>query len=255
MATLLEICQHVARKSRIKVPRTIIGNVEKNANLIYECVVEAYEELAREYNWTQLTTYVEFGVPYGKSSVQLGEDFDRLVDDTVWGISENRPLAGPLTFEEWQQIEHGIVTPKTSCFSIKRPSHIGTDTQPTINIWSISSGGQGTESTPVSFYRVSKNHIYPTLATTLRDTFIADTDESVLDSLAAKRLSVAKTLQALGMSYADEKASYEDLMMERVARDQGSMRISLNQRSNPRYRADKYRFDPIWVNVPGVSGW
>lgn len=68
------------------------------------------QDLARDYQWTQLQTEYVFTTSDGVSSYTLPDNFLRLIDQTEYNRTRQQPLRGPLSPQGWQYLSSLAVT-------------------------------------------------------------------------------------------------------------------------------------------------
>lgn len=62
-------------------------------------------ELADTYTWENLTREHTFPTVAGVSAYALPADYLAAIDDTLWDRTSQEPLLGPLTAQEWHQLQ------------------------------------------------------------------------------------------------------------------------------------------------------
>lgn len=63
------------------------------------------QDLARDFAWTQLQAEATIATVDGQDSYALPDDFGRVIDQTQWNRSQQMPLAGPASPQEWQLLK------------------------------------------------------------------------------------------------------------------------------------------------------
>jgi hypothetical protein len=59
--------------------------------------------------WAQLNQYYTFTTVQGQSLYPLPSGFGRIINDTIWNITNRLPVPGPLTPEEWSYLKARLV--------------------------------------------------------------------------------------------------------------------------------------------------
>lgn len=78
-------------------------------------------ELADTYVWEHLIREHSFQTVEDQSAYDLPADFLSIVDDTAWNRTAQQPLLGPLTAQEWQQLQvSGLTTTPTLGFRLSQ---------------------------------------------------------------------------------------------------------------------------------------
>lgn len=66
-------------------------------------------DLARSYNWPQLHALHQFDTEDGTASYDLPSNFGRMVDQTQWDRTEQMPLPGPASPQQWQVLKSSSI--------------------------------------------------------------------------------------------------------------------------------------------------
>jgi len=68
------------------------------------------QELIRAHDWQLLERTMTFTGDGVKEEFPVPDDFGRQVNQTQWATSDNRPLLGPVTPQQWAWNKYGIVS-------------------------------------------------------------------------------------------------------------------------------------------------
>jgi len=76
---------------------------------IIELINEEGQELSDKYDWQSLTHESSFSAVatevQGTITTLTGPDFNFIVNETMWNRSQRRPVFGPKSTQEWQQLK------------------------------------------------------------------------------------------------------------------------------------------------------
>lgn len=67
-------------------------------------------DLAKQRDWTHLQKEYTFVTAVGVSTYPLPSDYRKMVDDSQWNRTSQRPLGGPVTGQQWQMLKARSVT-------------------------------------------------------------------------------------------------------------------------------------------------
>src|SRR5574341_2274178 len=109
MATLLTICQGVARDIGISVPTTIFANNDKTAVRLLRMATKAARRIYKDCDWTILQREHKFSAVSGTAEYGLPSDFGRFIDETAWDRSQVWQMRGPMSAQQWQTAKSGLV--------------------------------------------------------------------------------------------------------------------------------------------------
>ena len=142
-ATVLEIAKNVAAAIGFQPPDTLRSNQDPNSRLLLSLINRGGRILAAKRgpfgeSWVELTRQHITETVAGQADYALPEGFAGLITDTVWDRSTYREAPGPLTPQQWQRLQGGLIdtvalTPqlpdcperrhseRCDCGSIRRP--------------------------------------------------------------------------------------------------------------------------------------
>ena len=224
---LSEICQNIATMARVKVPTSFYGSTQRNARSIFLAVEQAVEDILRAQDWTQLRLRASYTITsLGLSRIALEENFDHINDNTIWSSTNNRKLIGPIDSAEMNSIRASGINPHTTAFQIRNKGP--NDPSPYLNIW----GTVENEAIIFDYQTLWHAYIEGSPAPVSTRYFTSDNQISCLDSDLIEIGGLAKFLRIIGRSYSDEVQDFNDMLTERIARDEGSMTVSLESEIN-----------------------
>ena len=111
--TALAIAQGVAASIGIKVPDSLTAPTSDSRQLL-TLLNRSGQTLASKrgafrQGWPELTRRYEFTTQAGENSYALPDGFEEIIGGTAWEEGTYRRSAGPLTPQEWQAFQAGVV--------------------------------------------------------------------------------------------------------------------------------------------------
>jgi len=224
--TVLQIGNAVASACGLPQQTTLNGSSNQNAMRILQSVKDgAGRDVFRGQDWVNLQSEHTFATDASSSYDELPSDFDRLINGTLWDRTNERPLVGPVTAQQWQRYESGLdgLTGLTLLFRI-----VGDGAgDKVIKIYPSTSTGS-----TIAFEYISNKYVGDiNTGQSPKDAVDADTDYFLFDDDLVEVAATWRLLRNLGMTYADEKIEFEALMDERSANDGGAGSLSMRLRS------------------------
>ena len=216
--TLLQSVQTVCRKLGLAVPASVIGSNDPNIVQIYEVCNEAGQEYADAHEWQILTAEVNFSATaiesQGSINTIVGGDLGWIVNDTIWNRTTNRPLFGPLTSQQWQQIKARAAAGPFSEYRIRGNELLF---YPAASL-----------ADSCYFEWVSKDFCQNAGGSTSYCRWNADTDVFVLDSRIFELSVLCKWKQLKGLEFQADYAKYSIALDQAKARDGTKPTLSLS---------------------------
>lgn len=213
--SLLTVVQKSAARLGLAEPDSVISNTEQNAVTLLSFANQEGIELARRATWQALTkeqTFVTVAAAAQTSSIP--SDFEWYIPETMFNRTSRRRVVGPLSSEEWQQIQSSLITRVNPAFRIRGNTILITPT-PTAgntvayeyisNQWCESSGG------------------------TDQSAWAADTDVGLLDEELMTLGIVWRWKKAKGFDYSEEFRTYELQVAQKILRDGSKQRLSMDR--------------------------
>lgn len=107
--TLLSITQSVALRVMKQSISSAATNADSKVLQMVELINEAGQELAARHTWQLLNNEATFASVATESQGLLttlaGADFSFIVNETFWNRTQRRPVFGPKSEAEWQQLK------------------------------------------------------------------------------------------------------------------------------------------------------
>lgn len=211
--SLLTIVQNAAARVGVPQPSAVIGQTD--AVMFLAVAQQEGIDLARRHNWSALTTEKTFtSVATAAQTSAIPTDFDRIVNGTFFNRTKTREVSGPLTSQEWQEIQGRLSTLVYEAYRIRGTSLLITPT-PTAG-WTM------------AYEYISKNWCTNAAGSTGRTAWAADDDVGVLDEELMTLGVTWRWLRAKGLDYGEAFAAYEVAVKSLMGRDGGSRILSLN---------------------------
>lgn len=159
--------QAAARLIGIPAPSTVIGNTDPQAAELLACAQDEGFDLMRRGLWQALMTVKTFtAVAQTVQTSAVPSDYDRFVQETFWNRTRKRPLYGPVTAQEWENLVAWTSSPVVDTFRF-----VGD------NIWIIPNPTAGDT---MAYEYISENWCESSGGTGQAE-WAADTDVGVLD--------------------------------------------------------------------------
>ena len=113
-ATVLEIAQNVAASIGFQPPDTLRSNRDPNSRMLLFLLNRGCGELAAKRgpfgeSWVELIREHVTETVAGQADYALPEGFAGLITDSVWDRSTYRESPGPLTPQQWQRLQGGLI--------------------------------------------------------------------------------------------------------------------------------------------------
>lgn len=111
-SNLLQICvQALDEISSIVVPTFIVGNDDDTAKQLLALAKKVGTELARDYDWQELSRTATVTTTVAVSSYALEADYERIASDTMWDATQFRHMRGHTTRRQWAAITNSQADP------------------------------------------------------------------------------------------------------------------------------------------------
>lgn len=240
----LTIIQTASARLALPIPQAVFAATDAQTVQLRSLLNEEGYELATwpQHNWVKLTKEQTFtAVNAEVQTGALAADFARFCDGSIWDRTQDRPVWGPMSPQQWQQEKAGP-TFTTMYYGFRLRG----------NDWLMTPNP--TNADTIAYEYISNLYVYgyatPTMpATPNQSSFQADGDTSIWDDELLARGVRWRFLRAKGLDYAQEFAVYMDLLTRTAARDGGMPKLSVS-RNYPWTRLSPFIPDG---NFPGAS--
>lgn len=172
-----------------------------------------------DHAWTKITKQTTFTTVAAEIQTSaVPSDFARFCDQSMWDRTQDRPVWGPLTPQQWQQEKAGpTFTTMYYGFRIRGNDFLMTPTP--------------TAGDTIAYEYVSNKYVYASGDTTPTKTaFTVDTDTSIFDETLMTRGLRWRFLRAKGLSYSQEYEEWVTLLQRFAARDGGMPKLSASRK-------------------------
>jgi hypothetical protein len=226
--SLLSIVQDVTGRLALTQPAAVYGSTDGQVLQLLALTNKAGLDLAQSYRWQALVeehTFVTVNATIQPAVIPA--DFDRFIPNSFYNRTTRRPLAGPITSQEWQALAANPALNTIYLMFRERGGQflIGPPSIPP-------PAGQTIAYEYVSAYWAKSATAVP------QAKFLADTDAAYLDETLITDAVVWMFLRAKGLSYAEEMNTYERNLEQQQARDGGSTSLTLTPQTIDPYRAN-----------------
>lgn len=225
--SLLTIVQAACAELSLVQPSAVVGSTDRQIQLMFGLANRAGRELARASNWQGLRTEKTFPTVNAVSQpAVIPTDFRSFVPGTFWNRSTRRPLIGPISASQWQEILAQPVFSSVYIAFVER--------QGVFMMTPAPAAGQ-----TIAFEYISTNWA-KSAGLVGQATFQADTDMSYLDEDLITLGLIWRFRMRRGLSYEEERADYDAAVERAIARDGGAPVLTLVPRP----------VDPNRANLP-----
>lgn len=214
--SLLTLIQGATRRIGINAPSYIVGNTDDEIIQLLNLANEEGEELADRYRWQNLIYEGSFTTvataSQGAITAAAPENYQYILNDTIWNRDQQRPVLGPLAPRDWQMMQASPVSGPYDQFRIVRNT-IYFDPTPT--------AGQS-----CYFEYVTGNWCEDSSGTGQSE-WQADDDVGRLDEKIMRMGLIWRWKQVKGFAYAEDFNKYEARVANAMARDGGKQDLDL----------------------------
>jgi hypothetical protein len=118
--TLLTICADAADEIGITRPSSITGSQEPTDQKLFRYAKKEGRELLKRGYWQGVRQEQTFTtLAQETQTAMIPADFDRFVNETFWNRTRRRPLLGPVTPQQWQNLKAWTSSPVQDTFIIR----------------------------------------------------------------------------------------------------------------------------------------
>lgn len=118
--TLLTMIQASARDIGITVPDTVIGNTNPMVQELLQCAQDEGFDLMRRGTWQEIRKQQTFlSTATEEQTNCIPTDLDRFIEESFWNRTRKRPLYGPVTPQEWQNLKAWTASPVVDTFCMR----------------------------------------------------------------------------------------------------------------------------------------
>ncbi len=223
--SLLQVIQDACDEIGVNKPSAVVGSSDVTAIQMLAIAKTSLRAIAREADFIYATEQYEF-VAFAGASVGdyvLPSDWDRFISDTFWDSTNDRPVLGPATPQEWQTLIRGNLggTGIDTWFRLIGP----TTSANVVRLWPVRTSG----SIAMSFDYISTD-MAKTSAGVSKTTFTADGDVPKCEEQLLKLDIIWRFKKAKGTAYAEEKLDFDNYLSSAMARNGGARKLNMGGR-------------------------
>lgn len=207
--SLITICDDAAGRQGLGQFTSIVANTNGTARRLFKAANASLKALVRKYDWQILQkehTFVTVAAEI-QTNTPLPTDFDHYITETGYNRTRNRALQGPLSPQEWQQMQAFTVNLATDSFRVRAnqflmsPAPTAGDT---VAYEYVSNLAVAIEATPTVGVKVA---------------FTLDTDVPLLDEEVLTVDIIWRYRKSAGLGYAEDFRDAQLLIADRIAKD------------------------------------
>lgn len=214
--SLLSIVQSVAQRVLKNTPSAAVSNIDTSIQQLIGLVNEEGQELAARYSWQALRKEASFTTMAAESQGTIqaitGADFNFIVNETMWNRSQRRPVFGPRTAQEWQQLKAQFMQGPWIQYMLR---------QNLLLFLPVPSAGFQINFEWISKYWCTNNVGTPS------DTMTQDADLSLLDERLIKLGALWRFKKSNRLEYEEDWNVYEAAVTDAIGRDGSKGRLNL----------------------------
>jgi hypothetical protein len=218
--SLLSMVQEVASKvvgTNPSAITTATGSADQNVLQMVRAVNEAGRQTASRAAWQVLRNEATFTTQavenQGSILTIAGADFNFVVNETFWDRTTRRPIFGPKSAAEWQQLKAQVVLGPWYQFTIRGNNLLFLPVPP---------AGDA-----CYFEWVSKNWATDSTGTTGKSTMDADTDVAKLDESLLALDAIWRFKNSKGLPWQEDFDKAERAISDALGRDGAKSRLNM----------------------------
>lgn len=221
--SLLTLIQPAALRFGLTSPSVAASSTDQNITQMVGFANEEGQELAARHPWQALRYEANFTTLAAEDqgsiktialAVNAQAPFSYLYNETIWNRSQKRPIFGPKSPAEWQQLKAQFVQGPWYQFIIRGDHILFTP---------IATAGQS-----CYFEYITNNWATNAAGTVGKSSFTADDDVAVLNERLITLGIIWRFQQAKGLDYTASYEKYEAAVIDAMARDGGKPTLSLS---------------------------
>lgn len=216
MQTILQIVQTACKRIGINSPNTVVTSNDQQVIQLLALLEEEGQEQAARYQWQTLqreATFTTVATELQSSLAAITTGFDYIVNDTIWNRTLRRPVYGPKSEQDWQQVVANQINGPFNSFRIKSDG---------IYFYPAPVAGQ-----TCAFEYITKHWITTSVGGTSA-TATNDADTPLLDDKLLILGLIWRWKAAKGLDYREDYTKYEQKITDMRGRDAGKPRLNLN---------------------------
>jgi hypothetical protein len=209
--TLLQVVTRFCERTNLDVPATVIGSVDPLVVQIRALLEEIGIDMSGRGAWQGLTfekTHTTLALEdQGAIDTIASNGFRYIKNQTIWDRTDQLPVTGPMSAQEWQALKAVVNTGPHYQFRIRGGKLLSNPAPPAGHTW--------------AFEYVSKNWILQVDGTTYLQFFAADTDTILFPDYILLQGLRWVWKREKGFDYSEDFRSYELMLKDALGRDGG----------------------------------
>lgn len=215
--SLLTIVQSLTTKVLSSKPTVAAASADPKILQAIEYINEAGQELGSRYPWQALTsesTFVTVAAEVqGTIQALAGTGFSFIINESMWNRTQRRPLFGPKSPSEWQNLKARFSSGPWVSYRIRGNQLL---------FFPAPAVGQS-----VYFEWCTKFWATDATGVTPKSSFTVDTDVSLLDERVITLDALWRFKRANKLSYDEDFQKADDAINDLIARDGSKARLNL----------------------------
>lgn len=215
--SLLTICKAVAMRVMKQTITQAVGNTDPKVLQMVELINEDGQELADRFSWQALVNEANFTTVATESQGTIvsktGSDFNYILNETMWNRSQRRPVYGPKSPAEFQQLKAQFMQGPYIQYRLRGGN---------ILFLPVPTAGQ-----LIYFEWVTYNWCTDSTGVTGRASMTVDTDISKLPERLHILGGIWRWKAAQKLDYAADQEKYEIAVADTIGRDSSKQRLNL----------------------------
>jgi hypothetical protein len=211
----LSTIQTTAAWVGVRQPTTVVNSTDVQVQQLYALCNEELEEMSKGFQWQVLTKGYSFvTTATAIQATAIPSDWSSFVPETMWNQSMAWPIMGPLSEQDWQNIQANLPAgPIPTYYRMIENTYYLTPT-PT--------AGQ-----TVAYSYVSLNCVLSNLGAE-QTSYLADTDTAKISERIISLGTRWRFKAAKGLDYAEDLRTYEREKAIMQGKDRGMKNINMS---------------------------
>lgn len=227
--SVLTIAQAVADEVGIPRPSSLVSSTDDTSRQLLALLNREGQQLVTRYQWAACLRDKSVTVTSGTDTYQVPTDFSRIVEDSMWDTTNKWPMVGPLSSQEWETLQRGVLitTPRRVWRLIGEAdgTYAAAATAKYVQI-----SPSPTNSTDTFFYEYVTTGFARQNSDAAAGTFDHDSDVPILPEQLFILGGIWRFLRAKGLPYDEEKETYEREVSRCIAQDKSARTLPLGTR-------------------------
>lgn len=216
--SLLTIVQDACRELGLSIPSAVYSATDNQTRTMLELADKEGKELARRFDWQALIKEATFTTVATSSQTTLSTvatDFGRLVQGSMWNRTEQQPVWGPLSPQQWQQRKAAAAQTGFGNWLRIRGD--------VIHFFPVPPAGH-----TIAFEYVSKNWCQSS-GGTAQSAWAADSDTALIDEEIMRLGVIWRFLKRKGLDYGEDFRVYEAALADVFGADGAKAVLNMDE--------------------------